>query len=325
MHPRVGVLKTSSRFVIGGDECARRRDHMARTNPATVLALAARPIPMRLLVCTLIEGRNSLRVAACCASLLWGAVCAQPAEVAEVVENAPPSVSDEIVVIGKSPRQLRVEMERAEVAVYDRFNAVNSDDEFDIHCWREEPTGSRITRRVCQANFWREAQARAAREVMAQIRGGTAMDPAIFLAEGASKMGLLREELKRVAAADEEFQRSLAHFVSLKRALEGVMRTPLRTTSVERSNEKAALPFGAALAANVQIGHRPWRHPLTERTFTFAQLQGEVSGLQVVCAGQAERLEYVESAEWTLPTDWQRCDLRVDAPRGTTFTLYEFE
>jgi hypothetical protein len=271
------------------------------------------------------SARNSLRVAACCAGLLCGGVCAQPVELAEGVKNAPPSVSDEIVVIGKSPNQIRADMERAEVAVYDRFNALNSDDEFDIHCWREEPTGSRIKRRVCQANFWREAQAKAARETLAQIRGEPAMDPASFLAEGASKMGLLREELTRVTTADEELQRSLMRFVTLKRTLDIAIRIPSRTTSVERTSESGTLPYGAALAADVQIGRRPWRHSLTERTFTFAQLKGQVTELELVCAGQMEQLEYVESAEWTLPADWQACDLRVDAPRGTAFTLYEFE
>jgi hypothetical protein len=281
---------------------------------------------MRVFVPTPIQSaRKSLHMAGCCVGLLCSGVSAQPAEVAEVVKNTPPGVGDEIVVIGKSPNQIRAEMERAEVAVYDRFNAVNSDDEFDIHCRREEPTGSRISRRVCEANFWHEAQANAARETLAQLRGDTAMDPASLLAEGASKMGLLREELKRVAATDEEFQRSLVHFVTLKRALEGAMRTPSKTMSVEATRGKGTLPYGAALAADVQVGRRPWRHSLTERTFTFARLQGEVSGLEVVCAGQMEQLKYVESAEWTLPADWQGCDLRVDAPRGTTFTLYEFE
>jgi hypothetical protein len=281
---------------------------------------------MRASVCTSIESaRRCLRAAACCAGLLCGGVCAQPAELAEVAKNTPPGAGDEIVVIGESPRQLRAEVERAEVAVYDRFNALNSSDELDVHCWREEPTGSRISRRVCQANFWRDAQASAARESLAQIRGDTAMDPASFLAEGAAKFRLLRAELERVTAADEEFQKSLARFVTLKRALAGAMRTPSRTKSVERATGKGALPYGAALAADVEVGRRPWRHSLTGRTFTFGQLQGEVSGLEVACAGQTEPLEYVESAEWTLPVGWQACELRVDALRGTTFTLYEFE
>jgi hypothetical protein len=53
--------------------------------------------------------------------------------------------------------------------------------------------------------------------------------------------------------------------------------------------------------------------------------KGEVSRLEISCAGAEEPLAYVESAEWTLLSDWRNCELHVEAPRGTTFTLYEFE
>ena len=54
---------------------------------------------------------------------------------------------------GRRPENLRVEIERLEVAVYERFNALNSDDEFDIHCLKQAPTGSNIPLRTCAPNF----------------------------------------------------------------------------------------------------------------------------------------------------------------------------
>ena len=95
----------------------------------------------------------------CCAALICAAALAQPGEGA-ADGRKPPSVGDEVIVIGKSSSQLKVEMERAEEAVYDRFNALNSDHQFDIHCRREAPLGSNISRRVCQPNFWRDIEAR---------------------------------------------------------------------------------------------------------------------------------------------------------------------
>ena len=217
-------------------------------------------------------------------------------------------------------------MERAEVAVYDRFNELNSDDQFDIHCRRDVPINSHIaSRRVCQANFSRDEEARAAQAQLQQLQGGAAVNPQIFLNEEGHKRELLRREMRRVAAEDEEFRRSLLRFAGLKKAFDGAMHDPAGTASTERKAAQEALPYGAARAADVHIGHRPWRHPLTERTFTFTALQGEVSRLEIACAGRIEQLTYVESAEWTLPADWHDCELRVEAPHGTTFTLYEFE
>jgi len=39
---------------------------------------------------------------------------------------------------------------RAEEALYKVFNSLNSDDDFDIHCYMEAPTGSKLKVRVCK-------------------------------------------------------------------------------------------------------------------------------------------------------------------------------
>lgn len=268
--------------------------------------------------------RHLLCAATCCAALLCSGAFAQQGESA-ASGRGPPSVGDEVIVIGKSPGQLRAEMERAEEAVYDRFNALNSDHQFDIHCRREAPLRSQISRRVCQPNFWRDAEARAGQETLRSIQGGGAMDPAIFFVGGNLKRELLRQEMKRVAAQDEQFQKTLVGFVKLKEALDGAVRSPSRTASVEKSAGQEPLPFGAALAVDVHIGRRPWQHPLTHRTFTFAQVHGEIGRLEVECGERTEQPQYDDGAEWTLPNDWKSCGLHVEAARGTTFTLYEFE
>src|SRR5689334_3684534 len=67
---------------------------------------------------------------------------------------------DEVVVPGVRPQNLRVEIERLEQVVYERWNALNSNDEFDIHCLESEPTGSNITQTQCAPNFVIEAESR---------------------------------------------------------------------------------------------------------------------------------------------------------------------
>ena len=72
-------------------------------------------------------------------------------------QEAEPASSDaieEIIVYGyESLGQLRVDMYKAEVKVFDLFNAFNSDNEFDIHCRQESRTGTRIKKRVCKPNY----------------------------------------------------------------------------------------------------------------------------------------------------------------------------
>ncbi len=269
--------------------------------------------------------KSWLCTSALCATLLCaGALAQQPEGAAD--GHRPPPVGDEVIVIGKSPGQIRVEMEHAEEAVYDRFNALNSDHQFDVHCRWEIPINSHISRRGCQPNFLRDAEAKAGRETLrARQGGGIGIDPASFLTAGDYKIGLMREQMRRVAAEDEQFQTELVRFVKLKEALEGLARSPSSTKAVATAGRNGSLPYDAALAADVHVGRHPWRHALTHRTFTFAELHGELGRLEIKCGERAEEMSYEDEAEWTLPEDWKDCVLSVGAPRGTTFTLYEFE
>ena len=69
--------------------------------------------------------------------------------------NQPPSeITEEIIVYGdKSMSVLRYEMNHAADVTFDLFNSLNSDDEYDIHCYKEASIGSHIMRRVCRPNF----------------------------------------------------------------------------------------------------------------------------------------------------------------------------
>ena len=60
---------------------------------------------------------------------------------------------EEIVVRGyKSLISLKREMYDAEDAVHELYNSLNSDDDYDIRCYKEAPTGSKLKRRVCMTD-----------------------------------------------------------------------------------------------------------------------------------------------------------------------------
>ena len=123
---------------------------------------------------------------------------------------------DEVVVPGVRPQNLRVEIERLEQVVYERWNALNSNDEFDIHCLDSEPTGSNITQTHCAPNFVIEAEARAAKDSVkgARTTGHSRNDEYVASVEEKSRQ--LSEEMKRVARQDEQFLHDLMRLDELR-------------------------------------------------------------------------------------------------------------
>ena len=133
---------------------------------------------------------------------------AAPAQAADV---------DEIVVPGRRPENLRMEIERLETAVYDRWNALNSNDELDIHCMSQAPTGSNIPLRTCAPNFVIQAEARAASGSVSGARArGDTRNPADRAVRLEEKSRELTEEMQRVAREDKELLRDLVRLDELR-------------------------------------------------------------------------------------------------------------
>jgi hypothetical protein len=250
-----------------------------------------------------------------------------PAAADDPAPQPPAAVDDEVIVRGQTRADLRLQIKLAEDAVFARFNEINSSDDFDIHCRDEMPLGSRIPRRVCQANFWRDAQADAGTETVRQLQGGYSLDAQQFLAEALYKRTRLDEEMRRLAVEDEDLKEAIARLTTLEQAEAGgrLPRASLATASAEKTPGDVSLPYDAALEADVRMGRDAWTHTLRHHTFTIAHLYGQIRKMQVKCSEGTQRLRFQVGAEWTLPEDWGTCTLRVDAPLGTTFTLYEFQ
>ena len=125
---------------------------------------------------------------------------------------------EELVVPGRAPESLRVEIERLETAVYDRFNALNSDDEFDIHCLEHARTGSNIPSRTCAPNFVIRAESRAAMNTLRDGRSGLANhhNPAEQRMRMEQKSRELTAEIQRVAREDEQLLRDLVRLDEIK-------------------------------------------------------------------------------------------------------------
>jgi hypothetical protein len=267
-------------------------------------------------------------------------------EGAPSTRTEPPSVEDQVVVLGEALEELRIRIELAENDVYARFNEINSDDLFDVHCYERAQTGSRIQQRKCLSNAWREADIAIAdatvRDMQSAAAGVEGADPAVLaaptLAAGYSHVpqqyrakqlrteGIVVDEMQRLAREDPVLRAAMIRLGQAYQALEAVSGTRPEWTlyrDVPAGNE--GLPFAARRVVEVRIGDAPWRHSLTARTFTIAAVDGRIRGMHVECETQDTRLEYEEALDWTLPPSWGACTLRVSARRGTTFALYEFD
>jgi hypothetical protein len=151
---------------------------------------------------------------------------AAPALGQEAVPAPQPAADvDEVIVPGRRPENLRVEIERLQAAVYDRWNVLNSRDEFDIQCLKMPPTGSNIPVRTCVPKFVIEAEGRATRDAARAVSRADSFsgEAAQIIAQ---KNRELTEEMQRVAREDEQFLRDLVRLDELNQlqAAEGERR-----------------------------------------------------------------------------------------------------
>lgn len=128
---------------------------------------------------------------------------------------------EEILVYGsKSLNRLRLDVYEAQDAVFDLFNELNSDDQFDVQCYRERPTGSSITQRVCKPNYARQLEGEAATQwhTSEQARTGQQYhNPSIRIRMMDKR---LREEMARLVAQDPELLEAMEKFLKSEDTLE---------------------------------------------------------------------------------------------------------
>jgi hypothetical protein len=88
--------------------------------------------------------------------------------------NAEPMEEVEIRGTRARLRELREEIVRLEDRFYQRFNDLNTDDQYDVHCNMEQPTGTLLRYRVCKPEFVETATSEEAKAFL----GGYSVAPA---------------------------------------------------------------------------------------------------------------------------------------------------
>ena len=111
---------------------------------------------------------------------------------------------DNIVSTGqKSKAALRRDLIKAEGDFYALYNKLNDDNEYDVRCFYEAPTGLRTKHQVCRPVFFSKARNRD--DPTRRMNPDT--DRVI-----ADKMVKLQEKLEALTAANPELQAAMARY-----------------------------------------------------------------------------------------------------------------
>jgi len=132
---------------------------------------------------------------------LFIAVLALPTAVAEEQEGA----IDDIVVTGQKPiGDLRRDLWKAEDEFYSLYNELNEDNDYDVRCRWESPTGVRKKYQVCRPVFFSEARNR--RENLNRPID-PATDPAL-----AERLDTLQQKIETLVASNADLQVAMVNY-----------------------------------------------------------------------------------------------------------------
>lgn len=137
---------------------------------------------------------------------------------------------EEIVVIGdRSLTELREELRAAEDKVHELFNALNDDDQFDIHCHIETRTGTNISRRVCKPNYVDTATRNSGQAYLNFLRGefGGAAAPSVAVIR--YKNGILQEKMTALVDENAELRGAVFRYSQLSNAFDSARQRILYT------------------------------------------------------------------------------------------------
>ena len=159
-------------------------------------------------------------------SVAWGQT-ALDTDANSKTDATPPEEIEEIVVVGeKSLLVMQKEVERAADNVFDTFNVLNTDPEFDIRCEKRAQVGTRIKQRICRPQFEYDIEAEYAEKFGDAMNQGGLASQNIGMSAGAgsakilSRKKILDEKMAAMAMENPELGQALVNLVLAERKYE---------------------------------------------------------------------------------------------------------
>ena len=124
---------------------------------------------------------------------------------------------EEITVIGqRSIMSLRIQVDKAVDRMYSIYNEINQDDDYDIVCRREAPTGSRIKRKLCTPVYVERLQTEATQRALYDMDESGSTSLYIDYTEIARNDVKLRENMKKLILENPELLAAVLEHVRLR-------------------------------------------------------------------------------------------------------------
>lgn len=104
-----------------------------------------------------------------------------------------------------------------------RFNELNLDDDYDVQCYTDTPTGSHLRKRLCEPTFFIEARSENSSQYMDDIRNGHTgflLSSNALLKETHREYETLQEKFDEFTSSDKELRGIGLVLGSLKERLE---------------------------------------------------------------------------------------------------------
>jgi hypothetical protein len=101
-------------------------------------------------------------------------------------------------------------------------------------------------------------------------------------------------------------------------------RLPEIMTNISELVDRS-LAQGAPIQSQHRINSGDALYFPTRRTFSVANVEGEVSTVDFRCDRRVIRLAFQAGNEWQIPASWGDCALRFSGSEGTSFVVIEFE
>lgn len=132
---------------------------------------------------------------------------------------------EEIIVSGglDSLSQLRKALDRAENRVYERYNELNANNDYDIECITEAPLGSRQKVKKCQPRYVSDALHEDAFDALFRNQNSANRLRSVS-ALAAGRQSYLRKAMLEAAQKDLQMQRAMIEHALLQERYEKVLK-----------------------------------------------------------------------------------------------------
>lgn len=147
---------------------------------------------------------------------------------AKIQTTTYPRKMEELIITGERPTSLlRREMFDTQDQVYEMFNTLNEEGEYDMICYKEARIGSQIRYQVCKPEFMWNAISEASEDALLDAGLGIGTMYTLNRAELNGKAEYQRELMARLANENPQFLSLLKKRLALRKEYEARFKTNL--------------------------------------------------------------------------------------------------